>query len=248
MRIKSLLDHGVIRRVVPALSISTASLIICTILSGCALRSRPSPGDQTGATKRDAVAKSADVLEIGDEPQLFIDDWIVAEDSKVRRVLHSPTKHGLIRESNGEPWDRGDLPKVILVQGKTGPKFHMLYRYIWWDASVRDLHPYIGDDKAHWFRESTGYAFSTNGWTWTKPILGLEYAPTKFQRTNAFPFEIGINSSRENNLGSPINFWYDLRSLGNWQVKGNAISSRSPERKIRTLSRGSWNAGFIFVT
>src|SRR5436190_21954610 len=57
------------------------------------------------------TANAADqkVQEIGTENQLFLDDWIVAENKGLRRVLHTPVKRGLIKEADGRDWERGDV-------------------------------------------------------------------------------------------------------------------------------------------
>jgi len=129
-----------------------------------------------GAFLARPVIRAADQLS-GDEPvrltnesQLFLDESLIASTLGMERVVHRPAKQGLIREADGAPWERGDAPSV--VRDRNG-RFHLYYRFLWEDPSVRDLHPGIGNDKAHWFRRTVGYAVSDDGIHWSKPVLGL---------------------------------------------------------------------------
>ena len=70
------------------------------------------------------------------------------------RTLHQPKKHGLLKHADGSDWDRGDVYHGNIVCRDAAGQFHMTYRYIWDDPGVRGLSPNIGDDKAHWYRES----------------------------------------------------------------------------------------------
>ncbi|NUM56227.1 MAG: hypothetical protein HUU46_21520 [Candidatus Hydrogenedentes bacterium] len=155
------------------------------------------------------------VRDIGSEPQLFLDDWLIESVDGVRRTLHSPDKRGLLKEEDGRDWERGDVYHGNIVCRDNAGKFHMTYRYWWWDPSVRDLDPNIGVDRAHWFRECVAYARSDDGIHWHKPELGLLDGPDGFSRIDAFPFEQPTGMSRANNLGCPIDFITDLNAHGN---------------------------------
>lgn len=155
-------------------------------------------------------------LDIGSEPVLLLDDWAV-EKSGLKRVMHQPVKQGLIKEADGTDWERGDCYVAngcTVVRDKSG-RFHMTYRYLWWDPGVKSLHPGIGEDKAHWFRQSVGYATSEDGIRWHKPKLGLVDAPVRFKKIKEFPFQVPDGVSKENNLGYPIDFAIDLHAHGN---------------------------------
>jgi hypothetical protein len=122
---------------------------------------------------------------------------------------------GLIEEADGRPWERGD--QISVVRDTTG-RFHMIYRFAWEDPSVRD-HAGIGADKAHWFRETTGYAVSQDGIRWAKPVLGLIEAPSSFRRAPRSKWQDGVfwepaGMSRQNNLGCPITMLQDLGTFG----------------------------------
>src|SRR5262245_6007921 len=101
--------------------------------------------------------------DLGLAVQLFLDDGLVATTKGLQRRLHQPKKIGLIQEADGQPWERGDQISVVR---ESADRFHMLYRLSWEDPSVRDLHSGIGKDKAHWFRETIGYAHSKDGIRW----------------------------------------------------------------------------------
>src|SRR5688500_18286173 len=106
----------------------------------------------TAVASLSAGAAPDDVLlDIADEQQLFLDDWLIDRRTGFTRTLHQPKKHGLIKNADGSDWDRGDVYMGNIVCRDAGGRFHMTYRYIWGDPGVRDLHPYIGHDKAHWF-------------------------------------------------------------------------------------------------
>lgn len=167
-----------------------------------------------------SVAQAGEPAKIvGAEPQLFLDDWIVAESTGLKRTLHQPAKKGLIKEADGRDWQRGSVYASIdssnaVVRDKNG-LFHMTYRYMWWDPAVRDLHPSIGNDKAHWFRVSTAYATSKDGIHWHKPKLGVLDGPTGFTKQAEFPFETPAGLSKDNNLGCPLIYVRDLHAHGN---------------------------------
>src|SRR5207249_8691917 len=114
-----------------------------------------------------AAAEVGDKVEFGGRTRLLLADEVIAEMKGLRRVLHQPRKAGLIEEADGRPWELGD--QISVVRDLRG-RFRMTYRFHWPDPSVRDLHPGIGPDKAHWFRQTTGYAVNNDGIRWTKPV------------------------------------------------------------------------------
>jgi hypothetical protein len=153
---------------------------------------------------------------IGNETQLFVDDWMVERMTDLKRTLHQPVKKGLIREADGKPWLWGVGPSV--VRDSTG-RFHMVYRAGWSDPGVRDLHPSIGSDKAQWIRRTYAYAQSEDGIRWKKPVLGLVDGPTSLRRAPKEKWKDGIFSepigfSKENNLGCPIAVIQDVGGFG----------------------------------
>ena len=178
------------------------------------------------------AAEQADAapLDIADEPQLFLDDWIIDRSRNLTRTLHQPKKHGLIKNADGTDWDRGDVYHGNIVCRDAAGRFHMTYRYMWDDPAVANAHPYIGNDKAHWYRESIAYATSTDGVQWTKPDLGLVEGPRGFQRRTEYPFNVPTGTSKHNNLGCPFDFIYDLQAHGNLREKGKRFLLRVARR------------------
>lgn len=164
---------------------------------------------------RAETASLPSILWVGDEPQYFFDDWIVEEASGFNRTMHRPVKKGLIKEADGRDWERGGVYHGNAVCRDASGRFHMSYLYLWWDPSVKPLHPYIGEDKAHWFRNAIAYATSDDGIHWTKPVLNEIGGPTGFRQIPEFPFEEPTGISRANNLGCPFDFIYDLHARGN---------------------------------
>jgi len=160
-------------------------------------------------------AQERPVINIASETQLFFDDWIIERMEGLERTLHPAEKKGLLKEADGRNWQMGDVYMGNIVCQDNRGRFHMTYRYGWWDPGVRDLHPSIGDDKAHWTRYTTAYAYSDDGQRWHKPKLGLQDGPTGFRKQKEFPYEVPAGVSKENNLGCPIDFIYDLHAHGN---------------------------------
>src|SRR5262245_22280585 len=78
-----------------------------------------------GAVLGPTPAAAEDPVEPLHETQLLLDDFIVAEMKGLRRTLHQPKKHGLIKEADGSDWDRGDVYLGNLVCRDSGGRFHM---------------------------------------------------------------------------------------------------------------------------
>ncbi len=152
-------------------------------------------------------------LRIGRETQLFLDDFSVDRMTGLERRLHQAVKRGPILDEQGGPFGVGGVYMGNIVYRDAKGRFHMLYRYPWDDPSVASLHPSIGQDKAHWFRESVAYATSEDGIRWKKPVLGLVEGPASFRKEG--PYTVAASVSKKNNLGVPIDFMYDLNAHGN---------------------------------
>lgn len=166
-------------------------------------------------TARAETTVSNGIVDIGGETQYFFDDWIVEASAGFHRTMHRPLKKGLIKEADGRDWERGGVYHGNAVCRDASGRFHMSYLYLWWDPSVKPLHPYIGEDKAHWFRNAIAYATSDDGIHWTKPVLNQIDGPTGFRKIAEFPFEEPTGISKANNLGCPFDFIYDLHERGN---------------------------------
>lgn len=182
------------------------------------------------AAKASTQAAPSQPLDIADEPQLFLDDWIVDRSTGLTRTLHRPTKRGLIKNADGTDWDRGDVYAGHIVCRDAAGRFHMTYRYMWGDPGVKGLSPNIGEDKAHWYRESVAYATSSDGIHWEKPDLGLVDGPSGFRKIEDYPFLVPTGTSKHNSLGCPIDFIYDLHAHGNLHEPGKRFILRTGRR------------------
>jgi len=192
----------------------------------------------------DSNTAGAVAVEAGTESHLFLDDWILAESHGLTKTLHSPVKKGLIREADGSDWQRGE--QVSVVRDSRGG-FQMVYNFLWEDASVRDLSPNIGDDKAHWFRRTYAYAQSQDGLHWQKPVLGTTLGPTGFRPAPREKWADGIfrepiGVSKENNLGCPIASIQDLATFGGVSDPGRRylvnVLERSDTHNWATVTDG----------
>ncbi len=103
------------------------------------------------------MANTENPAEIGEDRQLFVDDYWIADSSGVERVLHSPTRQSVALEPE-HPWEVGGLSYLIAFpdQGK--------YRG-WYRAD-----PMLQDSD---YNSITCYAESDDGINWTKPNVGL---------------------------------------------------------------------------
>ncbi|MSR60288.1 MAG: hypothetical protein EXS05_22050 [Planctomycetaceae bacterium] len=171
-------------------------------------------GVALAAGGRIAWAGADESVDIGRETQLVIDDSLLQNKNGLTRTLHQPKKQGLIKEADGRDFERGGVYVGKIVCRDNAGKFHMTYRYYWWDDELQKL-PSVGIDKAHWFHETVGYATSDDGVHWTKPDLGRFEAPERFAPSDEFPFEKPDGVSRHNNFGYPISFARDLHAHGN---------------------------------
>ena len=107
--------------------------------------------------------KISDVIEVGSQRELFVDDFLVERLSgKAELLLHHPTPQNIALET-GESWEGNGLGYVTVFQD--GPKYRMYYR----------AHHYSlleGKDRPT-TRDLYCYAESSDGINWIKPELGL---------------------------------------------------------------------------
>lgn len=96
-------------------------------------------------------------VEIGEDRQLFVDDYWIADSTGVERVLHSPTRQDIALEPE-HPWEVGGLSYLIAFPDQG--KFRGWYRA---DPKLQDSD----------YSSITCYAESDDGINWTKPNVGL---------------------------------------------------------------------------
>jgi len=108
----------------------------------------------------------AEILEIGCQKQLLIDNWIVEDTWQAPRKIHHPQKHPqnplVVPE---EPWEG----RTAVLYGSVAPMSGGGYR-MWYTTFGR--RPRSGvDEPSHTYRVC--YAESDDGIEWRKPVVGL---------------------------------------------------------------------------
>lgn len=109
---------------------------------------------------RELVAKQADassneVLELGDQRELFVDGRLVDKLDGLRMKLHRPRSAGAAITYDGPADNRFSFYTTVL---KDGDVYRMYYR---------------GHPGTDWTKSVTCYAESSDGKSWVKPELGL---------------------------------------------------------------------------
>ncbi|MGI5816545.1 MAG: hypothetical protein ACOX9R_00435 [Armatimonadota bacterium] len=112
----------------------------------------------------------AEPVEIGHEPQYFVDDWLVdnrwgnRSSQNVVRAFHQPVKHA------GNPLIAGRGGYVQVLRDPDGGIFRMWYQ----------THAYVPDEDGNTPRiprYAVGYAESEDGLAWELPEIGLHEWP-----------------------------------------------------------------------
>ena len=108
---------------------------------------------------------AADVIDIGDRLELFVDHFLIDSLQGTRLRLHEPQPAGTALAFD-RPWEGAHTGYVTVIQD--GSLYRMYYRGL----------PVSGKDGSD--QETTCYAESRDGISWTKPDLGLyEVAGTR---------------------------------------------------------------------
>lgn len=130
------------------------------------------------------------VIEIGSTKQLFLDDWLIEQTSRISKVMGRPQKYAknpvIVAD---QPWelayksDVGMEGTQITGQNVIYDEEEKIFKMWYWATSVHSTPPL---QRRRW-----GYATSRDGFNWEKPRLNLhEY-----------------HGTRDNNLISPRE-WY----------------------------------------
>ncbi|MGY8643109.1 MAG: hypothetical protein ACKVJU_18680 [Verrucomicrobiales bacterium] len=101
---------------------------------------------------------AADPVDIGDRRELFVDSALIESMNGVDLVMHRPHDEGQVLAFD-KPWEGGFSGYATVI--KDGDLFRLYYRSL----------PKSGADGSS--NESTSYAESKDGISWTKPKLGL---------------------------------------------------------------------------
>ncbi|MEO6647357.1 MAG: hypothetical protein ABIN89_13275 [Chitinophagaceae bacterium] len=128
----------------------------------------------TGINSVTAQQVNNDVLEVGSQRQLFVDDFLVDKLlGKAELRLHNPTPQNIVLETN-EPWEGNGTNYVTVFMDES--KYRMYYRACHYS--------YLGGKDRPNSRDIYCYAESTDGIHWIKPELGI----------------ISWNGSKKNNI------------------------------------------------
>jgi hypothetical protein len=106
-------------------------------------------------------AASPEIIDVGEQRQLFIDDLFFAQVRGVSLRVHSPRKTGDRTITQDRPWERGGLGPYSSVLWDNG-RYHFWYHAM--DNKLWHASPVAG---------AICYATSEDGITWQKPDLGL---------------------------------------------------------------------------
>lgn len=121
------------------------------------------------------IVAATEPLDVGSQPQLFIDDFIVEKSSGLSRSLHQPIDVAdnpvIVPE---HPWEHRRIPYGSVIYSASEKKFRCWYVAM----NIYDSRPgFRGYRKAHHVpiheAASICYAESVDGIHWRKPDLGL---------------------------------------------------------------------------
>ncbi len=119
-----------------------------------------------------AAAESAAVpLRIGNNLQLFVDDYLIDSLQGAELKLQTPQPAGIAIKFD-KPWE-GNVSAYVTVL-RDGDKFRMYYRGASAPDYIRKSALKAGEVIVPKHADVTCYAESVDGITWTKPSLGIE--------------------------------------------------------------------------
>jgi len=128
-----------------------------------------------------AAQQPSEPLKIGNQLQLFVDDYLIESMQDVQLVLQKPEPAGVAIRFD-KPWE-GNTSAYFTVF-HDGNKYRLYYRGASEPDYVRQSALKPGEVVPPIHRALTCYAESTDGITWAKPSLGL----------------VDFNGSRDNNI------------------------------------------------
>lgn len=135
-----------------------------------------------GSIMASSVAQdNVEPLKIGNQVQLFVDDYLIDSMNGVELVLQKPQPAGIAIKFD-KPWEGNVSAYVSVFQD--GDKYRMYYRGASAPSYARRSALKPGETLFPEHRNLTCYAESADGITWTKPSLGI----------------VEFNGSRDNNI------------------------------------------------
>ena len=111
-----------------------------------------------------SAACGEDLFAIGLQKQLLVDDYVISEKRNVTRSLGKVTKHGVVLEPS-LPTDYDDNDPL---GNPVSLDFGFMTSVLWNEDAEKFQMWYMA-----WRHASTGYAESTDGIHWTKPLVGV---------------------------------------------------------------------------
>ena len=168
----------------------------------------------------ESQALAEDVVDIGTQTQLFLDDFIIDRQQGLIRRLNQLVKHlanPIISPEN--PWEGQSMIPHAVVYDDSQQRFKIWYSCIdvQWDPRV--------------VRNQTAYAFSKDGISWKKPVLG----------------QVAYQDSKRNNLLKRVVFGEKVQppaagkarqSLGNGPKVFLDHHADHPSRRFKALGYG----------
>src|ERR1700759_5422528 len=128
-----------------------------------------------------AAQQASEPLKIGNNVQLFVDDYVVGSLDGVELQLQKPRPAGVPIRFD-KPWEGNT--RAYFTVFHDGDKYRLYYRGASEPSYVRPSALKPGETVPPIHRALTCYAESTDGINWTKPSLGL----------------VDFNGSKDNNI------------------------------------------------
>jgi len=94
-------------------------------------------------------------LNLGQQWQLFLDDYAIARSTGLTRVLHHPRARGVVIPAD-KPWETAGVETLYGsgIGRRDDGSFFAFYRAMWWDSGVASQLPGTGKlDRAHYARQ-----------------------------------------------------------------------------------------------
>ncbi|HJN15724.1 MAG TPA: hypothetical protein QGH10_09550, partial [Armatimonadota bacterium] len=164
-------------------------------------------------------ARSVDIPRLNASWHLAIDDYPFARVTGFDRVTHHPRAMGVVLPAD-QPWETFGAAANYVGRREDGT-FFAFYQAMWWDPGLAAQ----TEDVAHHMRSAVAYATSPDGIHWEKPDLGLRDAPAAADLSTG-PTPTPLGTTRENNLGAPFSYVFDLGRHGNVTDPGRQFALR----------------------
>jgi hypothetical protein len=150
-------------------------------------------------------------IKVGENWQLFLDNYVIARATGFDRVVHHPRARGIVIPAD-KPWETTQIVPDFVGRRPDGT-FICLYNVLWWNPDAQwQGKPQL--DRAQKYDYGHAYATSRDGIHWEKPNLGLVEGPTGIDWEKSPPLPSPTGKSKENNLGVTFSV-RDMQQYGN---------------------------------